>query len=67
MSIRYRPRVIYAGVGGRRKDAMTPKETLEEIDRLKSICSAKSSIYALLVVYCLSLLFRHGYACAPNP
>ena len=46
---------------------MTLKETLKEMKRLKSNCSAKSSIYVLLMVRCLSLLFRHGNACAPNP
>ena len=39
----------------------------EEMNRLKSHCSAKGSIYALLMVHCLSLLFRHGYAYVPNP
>ena len=28
--------------------------------------SVKSYIYILLLVYYLSLLFRHGYACVPN-
>lgn len=49
------------------KDAMTLKETLKEMDRLKSNCSANSYIYALLIVRCLSLLFRYSHACAPNP
>ena len=49
------------------KDAMTVKETLEEMNRLKSNCNAKSNIYAFLVVYCLSLLSRYGYAYVPNP
>ena len=44
----------------REKDAMTPKETLKETNRLKSNCNAKSNIYAhnaLLMIRCLSLLF----------
>ena len=50
---------IQAGVGGRKKTAMTAiamKETLKETNRLKSNCSANSSIYALLMVPCLLLL-----------
>ena len=46
---------------------MILKATLKEMSRLKSNCSVTSSIYALLMVHCLSLFFRHGYACAPNP
>ena len=37
------------------------------MNRLKSNCSAKSSTYTLFVVRCLSLLFRNGHACTPNP
>ena len=36
---------------------MLMKETLKETNRLKSNCSANSSIYALLIVHCLLLLF----------
>ena len=46
---------------------MLLEETLREMNRLKSNCSAKRSIYALLMVHCLLLLFRYGHACAPNP
>ena len=41
-----------------KKNAMILKETLKEMDRLKSNCSANSSIYALLMVHCLLLLFE---------
>ena len=37
------------------------------MNRLKSNCSANSSVNTLLVVHCLSLLFRNGHARAPNP
>ena len=47
--------------------AMLLKETLKEMNRLKSNCSANSSIYALLMVHCLLLLHCYGHACAPNP
>ena len=57
ISIRYRPGVkesICTGRGGwAKKDSMTLKEVLKEMNRLKSNCSAKSSIYALLLVHCL--------------
>ena len=46
---------------------MTLKETPKEMNRLKSNRSAKNSIYALLIVHYLTLLFRHGHACARNP
>ena len=59
---------IQAGVGGRKKTANAMKETLKETNRLKSNCSANSSIYALLMRPCLLLLFRNGHvAIAPNP
>ena len=40
---------------------MPLKETLKEMSRLKSNCSANSSIFALLTVH------YYGYTCAPNP
>ena len=43
------------------KDAMILKETLIEMNRLKSDCSAKSSIHALLMVHCHSLLLCNGH------
>ena len=43
------------------------KETLKETNRLKSNYSVKKSIYALLIVPCLLLLFRYGHVRAPNP
>ena len=46
---------------------MLLKETLKEMNRLKSNCSANRSIYALLMVHCLLLLLCYGHACAPNP
>ena len=46
---------------------MQMKETPKEMNLLNSNCSAKSSIYAVLVVDCLLLLFCHGHACAPIP
>ena len=52
---------------GEKKDAMILKEILKKMNRLKSSCSAKSSIYTLLLLHCLSLLFCHGHACPPNP
>ena len=51
ISVRCRPglTLIQAGVGGRKTDAMS----LKEIDRLKSNCSAESSVDALHMVQCL--------------
>ena len=47
---------------------MLLKETLKEMNRLKSNCSANSSIYALLKGHRLLLLIRNGHvAIAPNP
>ena len=46
---------------------MTLKETLKEMNRLTSDCSARNSIYTLFMVHCLSLVFRYGYTYAPNP
>ena len=61
---------IQAGVGGR-KNVMLLKETLKEMNRLKSNCSARRSINALILVYCLLLLFAMAMPVhrihAPNP
>ena len=47
---------------------MLLKETLKEMNRLKSNCSVNSSIYALLKGHRLLLLIRNGHvAIAPNP
>ena len=53
---------------GGTKNAMLLKETLKEMNRLKSNCSVNSSIYALLKGHRLLLLVRNGHvAIAPNP
>lgn len=46
-------------------NAILLKETLKETNRLKSNFSAKSSIYALLMVHCPFLLSL-WLCCAPN-
>ena len=48
------------------KDAMTLKEILKEMNRLKSNRSAKSSIYTPHGTLSLASLC-HGHTCAPNP
>ena len=52
---------------GGTKDAMIPRETLKELNRLKSKCSAKSSIYSPLMLHYFLLLFCHGRTSVPNP
>ena len=49
-------RGIFTGRGGWVKNAMLLKESLKQINRLKSNCSANSSIYALLMVHRLFLI-----------
>ena len=46
---------------------MLLKETLKEMNPLKSNCNANSSVYALLMVHCLLLLSCHEHACESNP
>ena len=58
-------------MGGRKKNAMLLKETLKEMNRLKSNCSARRSIYALLMTLLLLFLFAMAMFVhrihAPNP
>ena len=46
---------------GRRKNIILLKETLKEINRLKSNYSINSNIYILLKGYRLLLLIRNSY------